>query len=365
MKKLFKKSATYGVGLLTMTVVLAACGSSSTSSKPSNSSKASKSPSTPTLNVAIASNTTLYGPVWVAAAKGLFAKDGVNVHLLTNTEAGTASLLTSGRADIAMFTTAFPLELAREGQNAVIIYNTTNTVVPAVITPPSIKSLAQLQSLSSCRMNTPTVGSVFYGTALAFKSYYHIKCSIVPLSSVSVQVPGVTSGQYQASLVIADAAEPAVLAGKANLIVNPLHLTASERTAFEPRGSYPSLVAFGIKSNLDAKRVAVTRFVKALYQAGALIDSYSSSALGTMTVNQLSSDLPGLTQKSATYSWDASKQSIPQGTSRGFISASLWQKTLKGVGTWGISNFTPSSATNSYAKRVDMSFYNAAVKTSS
>ncbi len=354
------RMVTYGIALLAVPVVLAACGSSSAVPKSSTSSSSPAPP--PTLTVAIASNTTLYGSAWIAQAKGLFTKNDVNVHLLTNTETGTAALVTSGQADIALFTTAFPLELAHEGQDAVIIYNTTNTVVPAVISPPSIKSLAQLQSLSSCRMNTPSVGSVFYGSALAFKSYYHINCSIVPLSTVTVQVPGVTSGQYQASLVIADAAEPAVLAGKANLIVNPLNLTVGERTAFEPYGAYPSLVAFGIKSTLDANRVAVTRFVKALYEAGAVIGSDSASQLGALTVTQLSSELPGLTQQSATYSWSASKQSIPLGATRGYISAALWQKTLLGVASWGLSNFTPSSASNSYAERVDMSFYNAAVK---
>lgn len=311
------------------------------------------------LTVAIASGTTDYGPIWIAEANGLFKKNGVDVKLLTDTESGTASLISSGKADVALFTSAFPISLAKNGKKAKIIYTMSSNAVPALVSSPKIQTLDQLRELSSCNMNSPVKGSIFYAMAVKMVAYYKLPCSITPLSAVTSQVPAVSSGQADAAATIYSVAFPAVDAKKVNLLVNPLKMSSKDQKGLGA-DTYPALVAFGIDSNLSDKKDAVVKFIKALRTAGETIGSSSAADLAQLTVTKLKADFPGITEASAQASWEASKLVVPSDNKRGYISEAIWKTALAGYATWGLDNFDSGQSIYSYKNLVDMSYYDSA-----
>jgi ABC-type nitrate/sulfonate/bicarbonate transport system substrate-binding protein len=347
--------------------LVGALGLTACSSTPSASSSApSKSSSVePSLTVADAVNATIYGPIWTALAKNLFQKYNVKVNVLSGTENSTAALVSSGQAQIGLWTPSFPLEMASQGQDTKIIFAMTGAILPDFVTQPSITSMAQLQAMKSCRINTPQVGTVFYADAVALKNYFHLSCSIVPLTTATVQVPSVVAGEYQAADVSATAAVSAITQGKVHLLVNPLNMTAAEAKAL-PHNNNPDVVAFGESSALKAHKVAVERFLQALIAGDHVISSESSKALGTLTATSpiLQTDLGALTTTAATDSWAVEKPEIPTGSKIGFIDPAQWKAELEEMTTWGLVNFSPTNPSNSYSKRIDMTYLNSALNAS-
>lgn len=325
----------------------------------------SSSSSEPSLTVADAVNATIYGPIWTALAKNLFQKYHVNVTVLSGTENSTAALVSSGKAQIGLWTPSFPLSMASQGQDTKIIFAMTGAILPDFVTQPSIKSIAQLQAMKSCRINTPQVGTVFYADAVALKKYFKLSCTIVPLTTATVQVPSVVAGEYQAADVSATAAVSAITEGKVHLLINPLHLTAAQAKALHPNDN-PDVIAFGESSALESHKVAVERFLQALIAGDNVISKESSKTLGTLTSTSpiLQSDLGALTTTAASDSWAVEKPEIPTGPKIGFIDPAQWKAELKEMTTWGLVNFSPTNPDYAYSKRIDMTYLSAALKKS-
>lgn len=330
------------------------------STVPAAASTTSKS--MPTLNIAIGAPSVGFAAVWIALDKKLFPKNGVHVNVVTYTGVQVLpSLLTSGRADLVMNTDSAFFSLMLAGEPAQVIFNLEdyNWQYGTVIARPQIKSIADLQALgSSCRLATSAPGTGTYGWMLEFQKAYKLHCTYIDTPTLAAETAAVTGGSADAAVTLLATAQSVASAGLANIIFDPSKEAAAtgKRIIAE---SFPSVGILGLKSNLKAKKKAVTDFVKALRQADAIIQKSTPSELAKMTIASAPSAWGSQTTAAVAAGWSILHVTSP-GTTAGFISAASWSQALKVLSGWGLTSINLKSPALSYRNAINMSFFQAA-----
>lgn len=339
------------------TAVLAVVGCSS-----SNQPTSTGSNSTPTLKIAIGAPSVGFGAVWIALDQNLFAKNGVNVKVVTYTGVQVLpSLLTSGNADLVMNTNSAFFSLMLAGQPAQVIFNLQNYSwkYGTVMAKPQIKSIADLQALGNkCRLATSAPGTGTYGWMLEFEQAYNLHCTYVDTPTLPAETAAVTGGSADAAVTLLATAQSAASHGLANIIFDPSKETAAVGQKIIA-DSFPSVGILGLKSNLEAKKAAVTSFVKALQQADAIIQKSTPSQLAQMTIASAPSAWGSQTPAAVAAGWSILQVTSP-GTPPGFIPESSWSDALKVQSGWGLTSIDFQGSALSYSNAVNMSFYQAA-----
>jgi NitT/TauT family transport system substrate-binding protein len=338
---------------------LAVCAAACSSGSGSGSSASAPL----SLTVADPGALTDFAPLYIAQQAGYFKQQGVNVKIISGPATDTISLLTSGQADLDLYTVASALETAEEGIDTEVIYASASTAGSALVTSPGIATLADLQHKAGCRLAAPAAGSQTYANAILLKSALNLPCTVVTAPSTQVLASGVQSGQYDAGIVVYTTALQ-VVAGGGHMLVDPSQ--ASYQAKYAPNPQVPGNAIFGISSVLSKNKEAVTRFLKAYGQAEKAAAGGSSP---TDLANLLLKD-PGFAGQTAASlatglkfgqaTFDLGYDGPP-----GYIGSSNWPHVLDGIERFGLANYSPSAAVNSYSSRVDMSYYDAAFGTPS
>lgn len=334
------------------------CGGDSSSS---SSQGGSSGGGNMALNVGVGSASTNYGPYWVAEAKDLFKKNGLDIHVVSyNTSGTTANVVASGQVDVQAFTAPLGLQLAQQGKPISVIYELSRFAASgmSVIGAKGITSFDQLRSAKNCRISTTAVGTVPYAYAARYKEVEGLtNCKIINQNSVGPLIAAVSSGAAQAGVVTYANALSALSAKKVELIVDPLHVPADLAQKLAPT-EYPAFVVFGLRDTLEEKSEAVTRFVKALHEANAMMEDMSPEELGKLTAPL--KGMQGAPASLLSKAWAGTLDQVPTGPKAGFISPEDWTAALKGFEGWGLPTYDSSSPQLAYDQVVDMSYFDKA-----
>ncbi len=342
-------------------VLAVALGISATREAPAQGT----APPVETLNLAIASSAIVYGPVWIAIADRLFEKNGVQVNVVnTNALTTGSAMLVSGQADLLVTTAFLGLRIATEGKPLSYVINLSNmgARINAFISKPEIKSVEQLAALGDkCRVILLPTGTATWAIYKGVAGKYKLGCSVSSAGTPPLVLASALSGQFDAAMVNPQDAYGARDAGRANVLIDPLVIDDATANQLYPY-QHPLSTVLGLRSNLEAKRGAVIRFVRALRQANEKITASTPAQLGEMTVKL--TDVFASTPVSAlTQQWQIQKALFPQGPTAGFISASEWNALIAAApAVWGFANLDPNNPTVRYENIVDMSYFNSTTK---
>ena len=318
-----------------------------------------------TLNLAVASNAVIYGPIWVAMADHLFEKNGVQVKIVsTNALSTSSAMLVSGSADLVANTAFLGLRIATEGKSLVYIMNLNNMSmrVNALVARPGVKTVEDLAAKGeACRVISLTAGTATYAIWQGIAARYNIRCAMSTAGSSPLVLAGALSGQFDAGMVNPQDAYGAQDAGKANIILDPLTISDEQAGQIYPY-HHPLSVVMGLRPNLEAKRDAVVRFVRALRQAEVELATKTPEELGELTKNL--PEVFGSTPTAAlALQYRIQKSLFPSGPDAGFISEAEWSALVQAAPLlWGFANLNSKDPSLDYAKAVDMSFFKAAAK---
>jgi ABC-type nitrate/sulfonate/bicarbonate transport system substrate-binding protein len=359
------KGRRFYVLLAASLVALVVIAPSSVSAAPMGVGAAKHGTALPTLNIAFGSASVVYGNFTPAMAKGLFKKNGINVNIVNWNTLGTGPAgLVAGQYDLLVTSPPQAIAVANQGKPISVVMDMTNFsgYFGAMVTKTGITSITQLAGLgSNCTIADPGPGGGIRAFANVAKSVYGLGCSVVGVGSVNTVVAEVSSGQVDAAVMDVTHAEGVQAAGKGTIVINPTKFTAADARAFAPT-SYPQIVLFGLRSNLQSKRSLVVKFIRALNQALP----YQAKASNTQ-VAKWSLALPGApfgtTPLSAMV--DGVTLARPAWPKKGSITEAQWDTLLLQLGTggWEVPNYVAANPTIRYRQMVDNSYYFAALKT--
>jgi ABC-type nitrate/sulfonate/bicarbonate transport system substrate-binding protein len=342
--------------VLVLSLGLAACGSSSSS--PARTSTASPAV-TPALRVTIGSPTLIFGAMWIALEDGLFAKNHVDVKVVAVGSSAANAMLVGGETDLALTASSVAMALRLQGQPfkivSMISYYDQRSF--ALIAAKSVTSIQELAAMgSNCTIATGAPGTGSYGYYATIQKAFGIHCKVSFFSSVPAISADITSGAAQA--VVSDPLVAAELAQRGyNEILNPSDMSTSVAMKVAP-SRYPLIVAGGLAPVLQAKKVAVERFIEALRQSLALMQGLSPAQLAAITARDTAA-FAATPVAVLTSGYELAKPEAPTGASAGAVASSDFANLLNGLITTREAGITLSNPVLSYASSVDMSYFNA------
>lgn len=318
----------------------------------------------PTLNVAIASNFTAFGDLWIALARNLFDKHGVDVKVVSyNAVTSGGAVLTSKTADILTIGANFGVRVAAEGKAVSYVYNLAdmNATIATFVSSASIKSLEELSAKGNdCRMIT-IPQSVLSAMVAGVMERYNIRCKISVTNTIPSIIAGVASGQYDAAMVNHQDAVAARDAGKVNILVDPTKTSKEELSKIYP-SRHPQYVAMGLPDNLASKRTAVVRFIAALQEANGILQGLTTAQLAD-ECRKIPEAFGTLQSSAIQAQWELTKPLINDGPNAGRISRESWDAFRTALGSlWGMPKSLVDNPQIQYDAIVDMSYFDEAAK---
>jgi ABC-type nitrate/sulfonate/bicarbonate transport system substrate-binding protein len=314
----------------------------------------------PTLSIAIGSQNWQFGAFYVAQADKLFAKDGVNVKVTSYSASSImTSLIVSGQINLGITSDVGSLQIAGAGEPSQLVFNTGDigAGAEAVISSKSVTSLAQLKS-GTCNIVTQGPGKGSYALMVAWERVNDItNCNSVVAASDATEIAEVESGSDQAAVISYGPTLPYVDAGYVNLLYNPTKVTASVAKQMFPV-AYPAFGVIGLTSTLKKDSVGVTRFVKAMRQAEAILTTKTPAYIAKLVAK--SPGWVGTPVSAIEVALDSERSSLPTGKTAGEISKSAWAATLAGLVNWDITGYSASTAAYQYGAAVNMTYFNKA-----
>jgi len=340
-------------------LALCTAGFLATGAACSSGGASSASGSTPVdhLTVSTSAADFTFASLYLAQSEGLFAKHGLQVTILTGPAASAIPYLVAGKADLTLYSILPGLLAADQGADITYIYQNIDVFGVALIGSKDITTIAQAQHLNSCRLATTPAGSLTYNFAHLYSQELHLKCTLVQLANNALIASGVEAGSYQLGVNSLAPAVAAQAAG-AHILIDPRSATYQQYYAPPP---YMVEAYYGIGTRLEKMKGAVVKFLQAIQDAENLFRTQTPAQLtaeirtnSAFAGQSTSSLVTGFTQL------QSQMQGGCNGQPHGDIDQACWAATLSGVATWGVPTFNPSSAANTYASRVDMSYYDAA-----
>jgi ABC-type nitrate/sulfonate/bicarbonate transport system substrate-binding protein len=313
------------------------------------------------LKIGVGSAATNYGAFWVAQANHLFAKNGLEIHVVSYATSGTtANVVSGGLVQLQLFTAPLGLELAEHGKPITIVdeLSSFNAGAMVVIGARGVTSPSQLRSLKNCRIATIAQGTVPYAYAIRYLRAEGLSnCALIQESTPPPLIAAVSSGSAQAGIVTYSNAVAAISSGAVTMLLDPLKVPPDLAKKLVPE-EYPAFVVFGLRSTVRANREAVVRFVRALRQANAMLLKTPAAELGAETAALpafAGAKAPALAQ-----AWKGTLSQIPTGPKAGFISKAAWKTALGGYSEWGLPGYSATNPALSYGQVVDMSYFDQA-----
>jgi ABC-type nitrate/sulfonate/bicarbonate transport system substrate-binding protein len=354
-----RRKVVWGVCMLVAIGALSGCGDGDEG----DSAAAGGAAEVPTLNIATASVSAPFVPVWIAIADDLFTKHKVDVNVVNyQATAVQAALLTSGQADLIVSNNGSLATLANQGQPVRIVVDMGkwSDRTQSFVSVPSVNGIEELQKLGSkCTIGTTGVGTGYYGYGLIAKEQFDLGCKIQAFADVQSEVAAMSSGAVTAAVLIPAQAQALVDEGKANFIFDPTALAEEDKLFSDP---IQAISFAGLDKTLDEKRVAVERFVAAMREALALANERTPEELAELTVGLSSLDpaFSAIPADAWVGNYTLVKPDIPSGDKAGYISDADWQSAVELLEKWGVEGIAADDPKFSYGSMVDMSYYDGA-----
>jgi ABC-type nitrate/sulfonate/bicarbonate transport system substrate-binding protein len=328
------------VGAVFVSILVAACGG-----------QAAAPQSTPLqqlpLTVVTGGIDVVWAPFYFAQQRGYFTKYGVDL-TMRNAGSNITQVVASGQADIALNNSV--LAPAKSGIDTVAIHTLVSGLVNEYVV-----GLPKVKTINDCsRLGVFPPPGATYAIAVINKQVFSASYTIVPLD-VNVQIASLASGSIDCLLASGSFVQPAITSGTAHLVVDGSDKAIRSNTKLTDAISAQGGI-WGIRSNLQGKREAVVRFLKAVHQA--LTDMLKMSPDKVLAVIRQSPDFAPVDLTALTQGYNIDKEFwFPN---NGYISAAQWPNVLNLYIASGSTYIDPTNATWQYAQRVDMSYYESA-----
>lgn len=328
----------------------------------SNSTRQTKTRSTedPTLNVTIGAGTVTFGAMYIALVEGLFARNHVNVHVVSNNGVAIqGALLVGGQTDLLVTAGAGALAIRARNQPVKMVMDITNYDYRtlALVGSGKFQTMQDLVSAgSSCKIGSASPGTAAYAYLKIVQQNFGLQCSVLTFATTPAVVSALVSGQVDA--IVTGPIDAANL-GKQNypVVLNPFSMPKDVQQKVAPT-TYPFAVIAGLDSTLKAKSVAVQRFVESMRQALALIQGLKVAKLGEITSRDTAA-FPNTPIRNLTETWSLVKHQVPSGEQAGFISQAAYTALLKGLIAGQQAGISLTDPNLSYSSAIDMSYFNA------
>ena len=338
--------AVIAVGLLTT-----ACGADGASGTAASGAA--------TLNVTNASTDLTGLAMFVAQSRGLFAKQDLTVNFTAGTLTTRPALLMSGKTDLIYDATSVATNLAVKGRPVVDVYGLSGlTSSHELWTSSTVRSIQDLQQLDDCTLATVSPG-VTQGYARYWKEKFGLKCQISVVQDYQLIVAGVQAGTYEAGTVPVStiSARPAG--------VNVPIVANSPDYPQLPGGEGAAIAGLlGMPDNLATKRTAVTRFIRGMLEAQAIVDQATPEQLvaDVRTVDIFKAVLPDALLKQISIAKKQGWKDPTLGNKVGYISQTAYANSISAMSYYGLEEFDTKDPRLAYDRSVDMSYYDAAEK---
>jgi ABC-type nitrate/sulfonate/bicarbonate transport system substrate-binding protein len=351
------------VGLVSCFVV--ACGggnesggstshSGSTSAAPAATETTARADLQP-LKIAFPASVTSTMPTYVAAAQGLFEREGLEVEITDGLGANVANVVVSGQYDIGMIGLATPITVAEQGKPTSVTYGLGGGGSGGMLLGgPRIRTLEELQSKDGCRVATFPPGAASNGNAQQYRQSFLRNCDIVPLTDLPTLIAAVSAGRADAMVGnFNTAVAQAVDQGKLHILVDTRDAAQRERALGADR-IVSEFGEWGIKDNLEAKRASVVAYYRAVDAARAFIATASDEEVAELLKTQRT--FADRSLEELTSEVRSNRAYLTVGSDDGYITEEQWNATVEAYAAWGIQGVEPGSEVSSYAERVDMSY---------
>jgi ABC-type nitrate/sulfonate/bicarbonate transport system substrate-binding protein len=291
---------------------------------------------------------------YIAQEKGMLAKHHVKIDFVysQNPEA----VLVSGKADLVYQPVLASLLAISQGLALKAVSTVQVNTYPILLANKTVPSLADLQSMTSCRIATTASGNSAYGYATYWIKLLKLHCALAIAASGDVMVAGAVSGAYQAA-VTPPQYGPQTAPQGTHVLVNPLNV-ASDGTVSVNRGyiskyALPNAITTalcGQSSYVSANSQAIKNLLAALDEAQTARKSMSSADIAKI----LAEANPGAFGPSTISSADLAT-SIEYGISSVVeqpITTNLWNSSLKSYSYYGSTAYKASNPAYAYDKVV-------------
>jgi ABC-type nitrate/sulfonate/bicarbonate transport system substrate-binding protein len=346
-----KSQIRHTVVISVIAVVLAACSSSSHSSESA----------VPTLRVAALTGYVGNGPLWVALAEGLFARNGVNVEMVQGAVATGSSLLASGQIDLLASPPANAINVAKQGRPTTSLFNLSNFGggVGSLVARTGIASVDQLKALNTnCVLADVGPGTGLRAYNNVVERTYGIHCTLRSIAGYPALVSQISAGQVDAAAVLPIDAYTLAAQKKVNILIDPEKLTNAQSSALVPT-PYTNNVIIGLQSFVKdpQHRQALISFLRALKQANEVLLATPPTELAHTLIAKLPSTFGTTPPESLVRNLEVFHPLFPSGPQAGSISQQSWRAMLESFQSdWEVP-ISIDDPVAQYASRVDMSLF--------
>jgi ABC-type nitrate/sulfonate/bicarbonate transport system substrate-binding protein len=330
------------------------------------------------LTVAIPNPLVNYTAPFVAKAAGYFEKHGVNVTLREATGANTLNMLVTGEADIAISSSTQGMQLSQQGKQVSHFYIYSRDPGSWLIGAPGITSLEQAKALGDkCKILGGLVGSQSYGFGFLYRDVKRLgleKCSVDSAPTTATLLARMASGQATLASVPYTTVKLAIQAYGAKVLINP------NLPGYRKQYNLPNFISgtwYGLQDNLQAKRSAVVKFVRAINDASTLMVPKNLTQLtrylqgfgsfNTVEFNSLRTQLQNTIRYIGAGTNQATAAEIKKNpkalkSNPGWITQKAWTESLRQYAKWDVPSLQLSSEVHSYRRAVDMSYLTEALR---
>jgi hypothetical protein len=350
----------FGVRRLLSVFAIVTVGATLAASATAPASAATTAAKHYTLTVGITSASLQGSDVYWAMQTGIFAKLGLTVHMihygsLQSTNIAAGRLVTGATGP----TSAFAQVEAGQATNMIYCVTNANDAVPFVKVGGAYNSLA---SLAGKAIGSSTPGGASYGAASEFSTYigshYGKPMTIVAYDNNAAEIAAVESGQIAAASQIYANVQPEIDAGLLRPVVSDTSATAKGILG----GKICSIAFYGDDTALSNNKAAIVDFIAGLRVADLAIVKASNAQMAKVLATNPDWAPSVLSSTALTQAIGDARVTFIAGDD-GYISKSLWDKSLANFQGWGLSleglNVNLHAPAFSYTSVVNMSYWNA------
>ena len=329
-----------------------AAATTAASAGTSATAAASSGPVAP-LTLAINSLTVGHAVTYIAKSEGFFDKAGVQVTFMENTGNNVLNLVVSGQADLGEANASNALLAIGDGKPMSILYTFQgNGAAGFMIAAKKVTDIKQVK-----KVGAGAPGTGIFGFCNFYKAFLKLDYDCIPVADGPTRRAQLLSGQVDA--VLDTYAQNADLtdSGQVTVLVDT-RKPEVRKQYLGNENSAPEGTIWAPPSTLQNKKESVIRFMRALGMAMKWLDG--------ATDQQVAQSL----RKLESFQKQTEAQLIQQEAgnrpvnypARGYITQPVWDNALQTYAQFGLgATFDPKDPKFSYAKMIDMSFYDAGI----
>jgi NitT/TauT family transport system substrate-binding protein len=345
-----KHSVKVMVATICGALVLAGCGGEAAPAKPTTNES---------FTVALPGAQAAFALPFLAEQLGYFKDAHLDVTITPGVGANAISMVVTGQADVTMFGTTASFPPVTQGRSTTVIFSQQGGGLGANVAVLASSKYQSLTDLSGLRVSTVGATGAGYGETQVYSKYVvdhgGKPFEIVPAPDATTLVGMLKAGRVAATVSAKGFYAQGLVDGTFRLLVDMAD--PANRSKFFG-GYFAETAIFGVTNNLKTKKEATIRFLVAIDRANTWLRAHKAS------------DIASVLQKHSVYALTPSnvleldiESTLPfVTTTRGRVTEQMWDLSLKNFATWNTPGVDVLSPDFAFAKRVDMSYLDAAQK---